>query len=256
MKSFFPIAKSAGLFCVGCFFALPLWASELIQIIETVKPSVVGIGTYLRLRSPATSFVGTGFVVDDGLSVITNAHVIPAAIDDEHRETLRVTVGKDDFTEYRDAVLIAMDKLHDLALLKISGPPLPAMKLGDSATVREGQSMAFTGFPLTGVLGFHHVTHRGMISAITSIATPATNSRVLDAKAIVQLQSTAYAVFQLDGTAYPGGSGSPLYDPETGMVYGVINKVLNLTKESAITSPSGITYAIPSNFVRELMLRK
>ena len=256
MKNPLCCLKSLILFCFGCCLVAPLWASELIQTIENVKPSIVGIGTFLQIRSPATSFVGTGFVVGDGLSVVTNAHVIPALIDDEHKETLRVTVGKGDGTEYRDAVLIAMDRTHDLALLKINGAPLPAMKLGDSGTVREGQSMAFTGFPLTGILGFHHVTHRGMIAAITTVATQAPNSKLLDVKALVQLQRNAYPVFQLDGTAYPGGSGSPLYDPETGIVYGVINKVLNATKEAAITNPSGITYAIPAIFVRELMERK
>lgn len=256
MKTPFPFARNSLLLLVGYFFWGPICAGELMQTIESVKPSIVGIGTFLQLRSPATSFVGTGFVVGDGLSVITNAHVIPELIDDEHKETLRITARKGEGTEYRDAVLIAIDKLHDLALLKISGLPLPAMKLGDSATVREGQSMVFTGFPLTGILGFHHVTHRGMIAAITPVATQAYNARSLDVKAIIQMQRNAYPVFQLDGTAYPGGSGSPLYDPETGVVYGVINKVINSTKEAAITNPSGITYAIPVNFVRDLLARR
>jgi serine protease Do len=234
-------------------FAAHAGAADLIQTIESVKPSIVGIGTFMQLRSPAVSFVGTGFVVGDGLSVITNAHVIPPAIDDEHKETLRITIGKGNTVEYREAVLVTMDKLHDLALLKMSGTPLPAMKVGDSNTIREGQSMAFTGFPLTGILGFHHVTHRAIIAAITPVATQVTNARLLDVKALVQMQKNAFDIFQLDGTAYPGGSGSPLYDPETGVVYGVINKVINATKEAAITNPSGITYAIPGNFVRALI---
>ena len=192
----------------------------------------------------------------DGLSVVTNAHVIPAVLDEEHKESLQVTIGKGTSTEYRDAVLVTIDRLHDLALLKISGTPLPALRLGDSTTVREGQMLAFTGFPLTIILGFHPVTHRAMVSAITVVATQAPSSHTLDAKAIIQLQRNAYEVFQLDGTAYPGNSGSPLYDPETGAVLGVINKVVNATKESAITNPSGITYAIPGNFVRALLETK
>ncbi|OWY29839.1 S1 family peptidase [Herbaspirillum robiniae] len=231
-------------------------AADLVQTIAAIKPSIVGIGTYMALRSPAVSFVGTGFVIGDGLSVVTNAHVVPAVIDDERKETLRVIVARGASVDYREAVLVSIDRLHDLALLKMAGPPVPAMKVGDSTTVREGQMLAFTGFPLTGILGFHPVTHRGMVSAITVVATPAPSSRSLDAKAIVQLQRNAYEVFQLDGTAYPGGSGSPLYDPETGVVLGVINKVLNATKESAITAPSGITYAIPANFIRELVEKK
>ena len=228
-------------------------AADLVQTIEAIKPSVVGIGTFMQLRSPAVSFVGTGFVVGDGLSVITNAHVVPTVVDSEHKETLRVIVGKGKSSESRDAVLVNIDRVHDLALLKISGPALPAMRLGDAASVKEGQMLAFTGFPLTAVLGFHPVTHRGMVSALTVAATQAPTSRTLDAKAIIQLQRNAYDVIQLDGTAYPGGSGSPLYDPETGVVLGVINKVLNATKESAISAPSGITYAIPVNYVRDLL---
>jgi S1-C subfamily serine protease len=256
MKSLLPRAKCAIALYLLIGFLSPISADadDLIQTIENVKPSIVGIGTFLQLRSPAVSFAGTGFVVGDGLSVITNAHVIPEVIDDEHKESLRVTIGKG--TEYRNAVLIGVDKLHDLALLRITGAPLPVMKVGDSNTIREGQTMAFTGFPLTAVLGFHPATHRAMIAAITVVATQAPNAKTLDAKAIVQMQKNAFDVFQLDGTAYPGGSGSPLYDPDTGVVYGVINKVLNATKEAAITNPSGITYAIPSNFVRELMQKQ
>jgi len=245
--------KWIGLACLTVLGTGYAHAADLVQTIEAIKPSIVGIGTFMQLRSPAVSFVGTGFVVGDGLSVITNAHVVPEVIDGERKETLRVTVPKGNNIEYREAVLVSIDRLHDLALLKISGPALPAMKLGDSSKVKEGQMLAFTGFPLTAVLGFHPVTHRGMVSAITVAATQAPTSRTLDAKAIIQLQRSAYEVIQIDGTAYPGGSGSPLYDPETGVVLGVINKVLNATKESAISAPSGITYAIPVNFARELL---
>ena len=51
----------------------------------------------------------------------------------------------------------------------------------------------------------------------------------------------------------PGNSGSPVYKAATGEVLGVINKVfVKKTKESAITSPSGITYAIPVKHVYAL----
>jgi hypothetical protein len=61
----------------------------------------------------------------------------------------------------------------------------------------------------------------------------------------------------IDGTAYPGNSGSPLYDPLDGTVYGIINSVfIQGTRESAIGRPSGITYAIPSRHVREMLQRQ
>jgi S1-C subfamily serine protease len=63
-------------------------------------------------------------------------------------------------------------------------------------------------------------------------------------------------VFQLDGTAYPGNSGSPVYDPASGKVIGIINSVLvRSTKEAALTSPSGITYAIPAQRLKALLKR-
>ena len=63
-------------------------------------------------------------------------------------------------------------------------------------------------------------------------------------------------MLQLDATAYPGNSGSPLYDPETGAVYGIVNMVfVKGTKENALSHPSGITYAIPANYIRGLVER-
>ena len=240
-----------GLMCIS-----HAWSSDLVRTIENVKPSIVGIGTVQKTRSPPVNFLGTGFVVDDGLHVVTNAHVVPEVLDIANNESYTVITGKGKQAEFRVAVIAAIDKEHDLALLKITGPALPSMKLGDADKVREGQMLAFTGFPIGMILGLYPVTHRAMVSSITPIVLPARNSRQLDAKLINQLQKSAYVVFQLDGTAYPGNSGSPLYDPETGLVYGVINMVfVKGKKEAALSNPSGITYAIPGNYIRELLGR-
>lgn len=258
LSNFVYYVKKSFLLCLGCFLAGPIWAGELTKTIEVVKPSVVGVGTFQKTRSPSVNFMGTGFAVGDGSLVVTNAHVIPKLTDIEGKESLVVIAsrgGKE--PELRSAVRVAHDKEHDLALLKISGAALPVMELGDSGTVREGQALAFTGFPIGMILGFHPVTHRGTLSSITPVVLPALNSRQLDVKMIAQLQKSAYTVFQLDGTAYPGNSGSPVYDPETGVVYGIINMVLvKGMKESALSHPSGITYAIPSNYVRDLLRQK
>lgn len=240
-----------GLMCIS-----HAWSSDLVRTIENIKPSIVGIGTVQKTRSPPVNFLGTGFVVDDGLHVVTNAHVVPEVLDIANNESYTVITGKGKQAEFRVAAIAAIDKEHDLALLKITGPALPSMKLGDADKVREGQMLAFTGFPIGMILGLYPVTHRAMVSSITPIVLPARNSRQLDAKLINQLQKSAYVVFQLDGTAYPGNSGSPLYDPETGLVYGVINMVfVKGKKEAALSNPSGITYAIPGNYIRELLGR-
>jgi S1-C subfamily serine protease len=244
----------------GCVLALlggTVMAGELARTVAAVKPSIVGIGTYQKTRSPAIRFVGTGFVTGDGLSVVTNAHVVPELLDSEKLEQLGVVVGDGDGVAFRPAQLAGRDREHDLAHLRLSGAPLPALKLGDSATALEGQDLAFTGFPLGMVLGLHPVTHRAMLSAITPVVMPSLSSRGLDARAIVQLQRSAFRIFQLDGTAYPGNSGSPVYDPATGVVLAVINMVfVKGLKETAITAPSGITYAVPARYVHELLQKK
>jgi len=107
------------------------------------------------------------------------------------------------------------------------------------------------------VLGLHAATHRATLAAITPVVTPSLNSSKLDVRQIVQLQRASYNIFQLDATAYPGNSGSPLYDPATGKVWGVINAVfVKGLKENAISNPSGITYAVPGNYVRDILQQK
>jgi serine protease Do len=232
-------------------------AADMTKTVAAVKPSIVGIGTYQKTRSPAIRFVGTGFVTGDGLSVVTNAHVVPELLDTEKLEQLGVVTGEADAISFRPAELVERDRQHDLAHLRLSGAPMPALRLGNSAAAQEGQNLAFTGFPLGMILGLNRVTHRAMLSAITPVVMPSLSSRGLDARAITQLQRAPFRIFQLDGTAYPGNSGSPVYDPDTGEVLGVINMVfVKGLKESAITSPSGITYAVPVSHVQELLRKK
>lgn len=230
--------------------------ADLADTIQRIKPSIVGIGTYQQTRSPPLNFLGTGFVVDDGLHVITNAHVVPSQLADTHKESLVIMTGSGDRPELRATKTVALEKEYDIALLQIEGTPLPTMTLGDSATVREGQRLAFTGFPIGMVLGFYPVTHQASVASITPIILPASNAKQLDASKIRQLQRSAFKVFQLDGTAYPGNSGSPLYDQETGVVYGVINMVfVKDKKESVLSNPSGISYAIPGTHIIDLLRR-
>jgi S1-C subfamily serine protease len=93
-----------------------------------------------------------------------------------------------------------------------------------------------------------------MVSVVTPIAIPQGRAADLDPHTLRRLSSGSFPVFQLDATAYPGSSGSPVYDPETGDVIGIINMVLvKGTKESALSQPSGITYAVPSKHLQNLI---
>jgi S1-C subfamily serine protease len=164
--------------------------------------------------------------------------------------------GSDGGWQMRAANLLERSTEHDLALLRIDGPAVPAMAIGDSAGVREGDQLAFMGFPIGGVLGFSVVTHRAMVSSITAAALPSPTADRLRAQAIRGLRDGTFNIFQLDATAYPGNSGGPLFDPESGVVVGVVNMVLiKGTRESALSQPSGITYAIPAVHVKALLDR-
>lgn len=225
----------------------------LPETIARVKPGVVGIGTVHKLRSPKHVLLGTGFAVAKGRWVVTNAHVLPVPGSAEDEGKLAVFVGPAESPTGRYAKVIARDDDHDLALLEIRGSRVPPLKVIDSGAVVEGQRFAFTGFPIGMVLGLYPVTHEGIVSALTPIAVPAHHARELEPAHIHRLKQRTM-VFQLDATAYPGNSGSPLYDPETGEVFGIINKVfVKGTKESILKTPSGITYAIPSRYIMELI---
>lgn len=249
--------RHALLACLACMLAGSAVAVDLQVLIPVIKRSVVGIGTFERTRSPSTIFVGTGFIVGDGLDVITNAHVVPATLAEGQMEQLGIVTAEGEAVRFRPATLVTRDAEHDLAHLRLTGAPLPALELGDSDGAQEGQQLALTGYPLAMVLGLHAATHRATLSAITPIARPSIGAQGLDPRQISALRRAPMNIFQLDGTAYPGNSGSPVYDAATGKVLGVINAVfVKGLKETAITAPSGITYAIPSNYVRDLLQKK
>ncbi len=242
---------------LGLFLALsltqPVYAQTLADTLDGVRDSIVGMGTLMPSRSPKTKLGGTGFVVGDGRHVITNAHVLEKNPDVAHNETQVILVGSGKGAKARKVTIVAIDREHDLALLSFLGKPLPALRLASDDFMREGMEIAFTGFPIGLVLGMYPVTHRGIISALSPIVIPQRTSASLTPEVIRRLRDP-YLIYQLDATAYPGNSGSPVYNQTTGEVIAVINKVLiKETKEAILERPSGITYAVPVRYVRRLL---
>lgn len=233
-----------------------LATAGLVELIAAAKASVLPVGTFAPTDSPRFGFRGTGFVVGDGSLVVTNAHVLPEvlpAADGVAMLAVRVP-GADDDTAVRKATLLGVDRVHDLALLRIDGPRLPALKVAAAARVDEGLPIAVIGYPVGGVLGFAPVTHRGIVSSLTTLALPAPSSQGLNAQAVRRLRQGSFEVLQLDATVYPGNSGSPVFDIATGQVVAVVNMVLvKGARESALSHPSGISYAIPAHHVHDLL---
>lgn len=236
--------------------SLPVQAQDRSALIARTRVSVVGVGTHDELASPRFGFRGTGFAVAAGRWIITNRHVLPdapAAGQAPARLAIAIPQPDGETVQLRPVRVLRAAPEHDLALLEVEGPALPALALARTP-VLEGQDLLIQGFPLGGALGLQVVSHRAMLSSITRVALPAPTSAQLDARTVARLRQGAFTVYQLDGVAYPGNSGGPVIDAGTGEVVAVVNMVwVKGTRESAISTPTGITYAIPVQRVIELL---
>lgn len=239
--------------CISLSGFSPLTQADIVELLPRIKPAIAGVGTLHPTRTPRIKLAGTGFVVADGRYVITNAHVPPTTMEEEKGETLAVFMRGPEGVIARKAEKLASDPDHDLLLLKMEGDPMPALKIADAPRAREGQLYYFTGYPIGAVLGLYPATHRAGLAAIAPVYSPTSGTRSLTAK-LIKRADDPFLIYQLDATAYPGNSGSPLYDGETGEVIGVINSVfVKGAKENALRDPSGITYAIPAMYVKALL---
>ncbi|WP_293500267.1 serine protease [Roseateles sp.] len=246
----------AAVVALGILGLPPAWGdANLPGLIARAKPAVVLVGSYGLLDAPRFGFRGTGFAVGDGMQIVTNAHVLPPLEQGRIDRSVAIQAWTPESGWLlRGARIAKVDASQDLALLRIDdGKPLPTLPLAEQEAV-EGEMIALIGFPIGGALGFSHVTHRGIVSARTAIVPPASGPQGLSERAVRQLRQGSFEVLQLDATAYPGNSGGPVINIATGAVVGVVSMVaVKAAHESALTAPSGISYAIPVGSVRSFL---
>ncbi|MFQ5863472.1 MAG: S1C family serine protease [Candidatus Brocadiales bacterium] len=226
----------------------------LPSIIKKMKPAVVAIASVNPTSKPPVKLYGSGFIYDQKGYAITAEHVIRAIERDGQLEDLHVWFHRGGrFYNVRASLSIRL-KRYDVAVVKLEGENFPALLLGDSSSVREGQAVALCGFPFGTILGLYPATHRGIISSINPAVLPVRNTAELDSKKLKAL-STPFNIFQLDCTAFPGDSGSPLFSPATGEVIGMVNSAfIARTKQGSFST--GISYAIPVNLIKEALAEK
>ncbi|MCF2947730.1 serine protease [Paraglaciecola aquimarina] len=250
--------KSQFLYLLGfmhVFFTADILAHSITNIVAQVKPSVVGVGLYDALGAQTHKLHGTGFVFGDGTLVATNYHVIDQELDPTKVQYHIVFTGTGRNPKIARAEIIAKDREHDLAILKLPSALTP-LKLASPNYVQDGTDVLLTGFPIGAVLGLYPATHKGIVAATTPDAIPTTHSSQLSINMMKRLDKK-FMIYQLDITAYPGNSGSPLYDAHSGEVLGILNKVfVKESKESVLEKPSAISYAIPVKYLLELAKRK
>ncbi len=238
-------------FSISGFVCANSGVPPLTEQIKTIEKSVVGIGILTPIESRKSQLVGTGFVVGDGSYVITNYHVVSKELDTNVVQRYVALEGKGSIVRTEVLEIVGIDPVHDLALLKMKNKLTPLI-LGSESFVDAGSNIFFTGFPIGAVLGLYPATHRGIVSAIAPDINPSKNANQLTIDLLSRLKNP-FLIYQLDATAYPGNSGSPVFDRLSGKAIAVINKVfVSAGKESAIQTPSGITYAIPIKHVYAL----
>lgn len=231
-----------------------LHAADLVTLLPQIKPAVVAIGIYNPTAAPRLKLIGSGFALSPGNKIATNFHVVEKSLDATKNESYVVLSGHGTQPAIHRILTTVSSREHDLAVLTIDAK-LPFLSLADPALIAEGTEIAFTGYPITGVLGLFPATHRGIISAVTPIAIPADHSTTINPRTLRQLQQP-YMVYQLDATAYPGNSGSAVYRQSDGKVVAIMNMVLvKSSREAVLSDPSGISFAIPVTHLHQLLAK-
>ena len=164
--------------------------------------------------------LGSGVIVDDAGTIVTNQHVIAAA------DSIRVQIADG---RIAGATIVGQDPDTDIAILHLDIDKLPIMPVGRSDTLRVGDIVLAIGNPY----GIGQTVTQGIVSAIGR----------------GQLGLATFENFiQTDAAINLGNSGGALIDAQGDLV-GINTAVLN----RANGGPEGIGFAIPVNLVRGVM---
>ena len=242
------------LLSASCVAAAPLWTEfngvgipaqtlpDFVALAAKLSPAVVNISAEQRTEDNASQSsspedesdpfgrfdqpfeqyelahpysLGSGFIINRGGYIVTNAHVIEGA----HQILVTLKDGRQFI-----ARLIGCDTKTDVALIKIDASGnLPIAPLGDSDQIKVGQWVMAIGNPF----GFDHSVTAGIVSAKGRF-----------------IPGNYDAFIQTDAPINPGNSGGPLINLD-GAVVGV-NSAIYTRGGSNI----GIGFAIPVNLVK------
>ena len=168
---------------------------------------------------------GTGFLITHDGYIITNRHVVS---DTSAQYTVLLASGAQ-----KPASVIHRDEVGDLAIIKIEGTGFPIVALGNSSSIKLGQTVAAIG----NALGeYNNSVSTGIISGL---------NRTIQASNVNGTNSEELkGVIQTDAAINPGNSGGPLIDLN-GNVIGV--------NVATVVGSNSISFSIPINSARELI---
>ena len=170
---------------------------------------------------------GSGFVVDNDGTIVTNAHVVQGADS--------VQVRFDENGEFIDADVKGVDTSTDIAVLKIdpsdvSGELTP-IPLGDSSKAQVGDSVIAIGNPF----GYSRTVTTGIVSGLQREIQAPNGFTIPD-------------VIQTDASINPGNSGGPLLDAN-GRVIGINSQIATGGGQGSV----GIGFSVPINTAKRLL---
>jgi len=200
--------------------------NSIAGIAAKVSPSVVEIDS----TTSSGSDTGSGFFIESNGYIMTNNHVIEAAVLDKSKITVKLANNK----EYTASV-VGRDTSYDLAILKIDVTGAPALVLGNSDSVQVGDPVIAIGSPL------------GLQGTVTSGIISAKNRPVTTSSDNTSGENAFIDALQTDAAINPGNSGGPLVDA-TGAVIGVNSAIASLGNTvSGQPGSIGLGFAIPIN---------
>jgi len=169
-------------------------------------------------KAPVERGVGTGVVIIDNGTILTNLHVVNGA--------KRIRVSFMDGTE-SDAQLLSVQPENDLAVLRARTIPddLAAATMRSTGDLAPGDRVIAVGFPF----GIGPSVSDGVVSGLKrEFRSP-------------EGQQTMSNLIQFDAAANPGNSGGPLVTMD-GEVVGIVTAILNPSRQRVFI---GIGFAVP-----------
>ncbi len=192
--------------------------ASVADVVALVKPSVVAItvkitGYDFFGRAVEQEGAGSGWIISSDGWIVTNNHVINGA-------TSILVTFNDGTSLPVDLKNVKSDSLTDLAVLKVNASNLPAISIGDSALLREGEWVVAVG----NSLGEGIRVTQGIISR-KNVSMQDENGNTLE------------GLLETDAVINPGNSGGPLVNM-AGAIIGITNA------KRVQTGVEGVGYAI------------
>jgi S1-C subfamily serine protease len=201
------------------------------KLVNKALPSIVSID----VKGEGEEDQGTGMIITKNGLVITNNHVIAAAVNSG-----TITVTRTGSTKALPATLIGTNPIDDVALIRIDNiSGLTPVTFGDSNDLVDGDAVVAIGNALGLAAGTPTVTS-GIVSALGRTVTAGSDTS----------SETLNNMIQTDAAINPGNSGGPLLD-SSGDVIGMNTAVAGTLPDG--TSAQNIGFAIPDATIEALL---